>query len=295
MNIHHLELFYYVARHGGISAAVRQIPYGIQQPAVSAQILQLEGALGVTLFQRRPFQLTSQGQALYEHIQPFFAGLPALEQRLRGGAERRLRIATAEIVQREYLPQLFARMRSKVPRFEFILTQGCQSEIEAMLLGQDVDLGMAVISDKLAPGLSSRQLASLSLVLLVPEQSPIRRAADVLGQDRIEAPLITLDQREGISRVFQDELRLRGLDWLPALELGGLDLVSRYVAQGFGVGLGVDLPQVRPPGGVRALPLDDFPKILFCALWMGRLNPLAELFLEESQTLAAHLLGPARS
>ena len=37
MNIHHLELFYYVAKHGGISEAVRKIPYGIQQPAVSAQ------------------------------------------------------------------------------------------------------------------------------------------------------------------------------------------------------------------------------------------------------------------
>jgi DNA-binding transcriptional LysR family regulator len=50
MNIHHLELFYYVARHKGISEAVRNIPYGIQQPAISGQILQLEDFLGTTLF-----------------------------------------------------------------------------------------------------------------------------------------------------------------------------------------------------------------------------------------------------
>ena len=49
MNIHHLELFYYVARHGGITEAVRNIPYGIQQPAVSGQVAQLEEYLGVTL------------------------------------------------------------------------------------------------------------------------------------------------------------------------------------------------------------------------------------------------------
>src|SRR5207237_749330 len=42
MNIHHLELFYYVARHGGIVPAVRNMPYGIQQPAVSGQIARLE-------------------------------------------------------------------------------------------------------------------------------------------------------------------------------------------------------------------------------------------------------------
>jgi hypothetical protein len=45
MNIHHLELFYFVAKHGGIAAAVRNIPYGIQQPAVSGQIAKLEESL----------------------------------------------------------------------------------------------------------------------------------------------------------------------------------------------------------------------------------------------------------
>ena len=63
MNIHHLELFYHVARHGGISSATRKIPYGIQQPAVSGQILQLEKSLGLKLFQRRPFALLNRVQA----------------------------------------------------------------------------------------------------------------------------------------------------------------------------------------------------------------------------------------
>ncbi|MBM3833613.1 MAG: LysR family transcriptional regulator [Verrucomicrobia bacterium] len=53
MNIHHLELFYYVAKFGGICEAVRNMPYGIQQPAISSQIIQLEDYLGITLFRRR--------------------------------------------------------------------------------------------------------------------------------------------------------------------------------------------------------------------------------------------------
>lgn len=73
MNVHHLELFYYVARHGGISQAVRNMPYGIQQPAMSGQIINLEEFLGVTLFQRRPFQLTAAGEDLYRFIGPFFS------------------------------------------------------------------------------------------------------------------------------------------------------------------------------------------------------------------------------
>ena len=63
MNVHHLELFYYVAKYGGISEAVRNIPYGIQQPAMSGQVIQLEEFLGITLFQRRPFALTASAPA----------------------------------------------------------------------------------------------------------------------------------------------------------------------------------------------------------------------------------------
>src|SRR5690242_1790357 len=95
MNIHHLELFYYVARHGGISEAVRNIPYGIQQPAVSGQVAQLEAYLGVTLFQRRPFALTPPGEKLYKFIQPFFANLDAIASELQGGQARHIRIGAS--------------------------------------------------------------------------------------------------------------------------------------------------------------------------------------------------------
>ena len=85
MNIHHLELFYYVAKHGGISNAVRNIPYGIQQPAVSGQILQLEDVLGVTLFLLRPSALMPAGEELFRFIRPFFDNLGSISEKIRGG------------------------------------------------------------------------------------------------------------------------------------------------------------------------------------------------------------------
>src|SRR6266704_594481 len=98
MNIHHLELFYYVARHGGITEAVRNIPYGIQQPAVSGQVAQLEEHLGVTLFQRRPFSLTPAGEKLFKFIQPFFSNLEAIASDLQGGKVRHIRIGASTTV-----------------------------------------------------------------------------------------------------------------------------------------------------------------------------------------------------
>ncbi|MDC0306320.1 LysR family transcriptional regulator, partial [Akkermansiaceae bacterium] len=93
MNIHHLELFYFVAKFEGITSAVRKMPYGIQQPAVSGQILKLEEKLGIKLFNRRPFALTPAGEELYDYIYPFFSGLGDLEEKLRGDDGRHLRLA----------------------------------------------------------------------------------------------------------------------------------------------------------------------------------------------------------
>src|ERR1700712_1887899 len=98
MNVHHLELFYYVAKHGGIMPAVRNIPYGIQQPAVSAQVAQLEEYLGTTLFQRRPFVLTPEGEKLYEFVKPFFASLDRIATELQGGQARHIRIGASTII-----------------------------------------------------------------------------------------------------------------------------------------------------------------------------------------------------
>ena len=115
MNIHHLELFYYVTRHGGISRAVRHIPYGIQQPAVSSQMLLLEEDLGTRLFDRSPFRLTEEGGKLFAFVRPFFENLDAVATRLRKQAVPLLRIGTSELVLREYLPAVMQLLHQKHP------------------------------------------------------------------------------------------------------------------------------------------------------------------------------------
>jgi DNA-binding transcriptional LysR family regulator len=116
MNIHHLELFYYVARHRGISEAVRKMPYGIQQPAISAQMLRLEDDLGTTLFQRKPFKLLPPGEKLYAFIEPFFANVERVSDEIRGETVPVLRIGASELVLNEYLPAVLNRLREDFPK-----------------------------------------------------------------------------------------------------------------------------------------------------------------------------------
>ncbi len=293
MNVHHLELFFYVAKHGGVSAAARHMPYGIQQPAISAQILQLEDSLGITLFQRRPFKLTPQGEDLYEFISPFFGGLGNMGTKLRGGDENRMRIAAPEIVQSDYLPLLLKQVRTRMPGFQFSLTTARVGDIESQLLDQKVDVGLASIMGKSLEGIKHRELLRLPMVLLVPEKSRLTSADQILSLDRIQHPLITLPSVEPVCRLFQGELQKRKVDWFPSLELSSLDLVSRYVTEGFGIGLSLTAPARKWKKGVRPLPLEGFPDVVFGALWVGRLNPLATMFVNEAERLAEALQSAA--
>jgi len=282
MNIHHLELFYYVAKYKGIAGAVRNMPYGIQQPAISAQVIQLENDLGMTLFQRRPFELTPAGVELFAFVQPFFENLDSVGETIRGGMVQTIRIGASGVVFREHLPKVLAAAKIDFPTLRPILRVGIQPEIEKWLLEGDIDLGVTVIDTNPPSELKYDKLLELPMVLVVPSRTKLKSAAAILQQDRIEQTLISLPNNEGISRTFQKELAKRKIDWPSGMEMNSLDLIDNYVSSGFGIGLSLKLPQAKRTSGVKLLPLNDFPNVGIGALWRGQLTPLGE-------SLVAHL------
>ena len=280
MNIHHLELFYYVAKHKGIAGAVRNMPYGIQQPAISAQVIQLEDDLGITLFQRRPFELTPAGKELYAFTQPFFENLNAISQKIRGGVAQTIRIAASTTVFRDHLPDILSAARKEYQSLHPSLRVGIQPEIEKWLLENEVDLGVTVLSSKPPSELKSEKLLELPMVLMVPTRLKAKTVEEILGQDRIAQTLISLPQNEGITRAFQSELSARKIDWPLGIELNSVDLISTYAASGFGIGLSLALPGKKAPKGIRVLPLKDFPGVPIGALWRGQLSPVGQRIVD---------------
>ena len=287
MNVHHLELFYYVARHGGISRAVRNMPYGIQQPAVSSQILLLEQDLGVKLFERSPFKLTPAGEELFGFVRPFFENLDTMAARLRKRAAPQLRIGASELVLRDYLPAVVARLRQQEPKLRLGLRSGFQAEMEQWLLDREIDLAVTSLDAKPPARLRCLRLLRLPLVLLVPKKSRIRSAAELWARGQIEEPLICLPQTETMTRLFRLGLQQRKVDWPQTIEASSMDLVTRYVANGYGIGLSVDAAGVVKHPRVRVLPLGDFEPVEIVALWPGEPTPLIRAVLAESQRYVA--------
>ena len=285
MNIHHLELFYYVAKHGGISTAVRRIPYGIQQPAVSWQLLQLERHLGVSLFVRRPFALTDSGERLFRHVAPFFEGLGEVEISVRQGSEGVLRIATAEKVQRDYLPAILSRLKERFPRLALGLITARLPEAEVLLAEQKVDIGVGELSGKRSAGVHAMELVRLEPVLLVPKKSRWRSAGELLEDEARGVTLIALPSDDPVRRSFYTELGKRRIEWFCGLEVQSLDLVGRYVAEGFGVGLGLKEPSGEVFPGCRQLPLTGFPSHAYGVIWMGSLTAVQMAFIDACREL----------
>ena len=283
MNVHHLELFYFVARHGGISRAVRNMPYGIQQPAVSSQILLLEEDLGVKLFVRSPFKLTRAGEELYDFARPFFENIEAVAARLRKQSAPQLRLGASELALRDYLPAVVAQLRKQEPKLRLGLRSGFQAEMEQWLADREIDLAITPLDAKPSGRFRCLRLLRLPLVLLVPKKSKIKSAAELWARGEIEEPLICLPQTEVMSRLFRKGLQQRKVDWPHSIEASSMDLITRYVANGYGIGLSVDLSGVVNHPQVRVLPLDDFEAVEIVALWNGAPTPLLRAVLEEAQ------------
>jgi DNA-binding transcriptional LysR family regulator len=290
MNVHHLELFYYVARHGGIMPAVRNIPYGIQQPAVSAQVAQLEEFLGVTLFQRRPFALTPEGEKLFTFIRPFFSNLDKIAAEFQGGQARHFRIGASTIILRDHLPGLLTGVRNKFPGLKISLREGYPVQLEELLAKDEIDLAITVIEAKPPAGLQALVLLELPMVLLVEKSSKIKSAGELWRRDKINEPLICLPKQEALTRAFAARLQALGVEWFPAIEASSAGLIETYVASGLGIGVSVHVPGKPLPKNVSALPLLDFPPANIGALWRGKKTALLDAFLDMARQRAQELV-----
>ena len=288
MNPHQLELFYHVAKFKGVSRAARQMPYGIQQPSVSAQVNALERDLGVTLYERRPFKLTPAGEELFKFVEPFFGRIAEVREKLQGAA--RIRIGASPIVFRDYLPPVIEAVRGQFPGLNMILRALNQPELIDSLERDELDVVISLIPDNLSQLVRAVEIIALPLILLAPKASKIKSATDLWGKGRLQEPLIALGPNELICQQFQQMLTKLGISWLPKMEMDSLELIEKYVEAGYGLGLSVRLPDKELSSKVRAIELPDFPPVKLGVLYRGASSPdnqVRRSFLEEVRKQAA--------
>lgn len=278
--IRELKTFVCVARRGTFAAAGREV--GLTQSAVSAQIKNLEDALGVSLFDRtgRAATLNAAGQravTLAEEMLQLFGrmGSPDSANDFRGS----LRIGAISTAQTGILPQALVALRSKAPFIEASLIPGVSLNLLSQVDAGELDLAIMIKPPFALPKELHAEVIAREPFVLV---APLDLEGDDPRQLLSEQPLIRYDQRSFGGRRVTQFLRERKLEVRQTLELDELDAIVKMVRAGLGVALvpmaGLWLEHARD---VRVIDLGEmvfFREIVLVTKYLQRQSPLQALF-----------------
>lgn len=296
-NIYHLELFYYVARYGGITLASHHNPYKVGQPNISLLMRELEETLGGPLFSRSPFGLNPSGRDLYKVLRRLLDDLPSVVRKIKSRATQPqvLRIGTAPVVLREFLPEAMEIIHAQFPGLRFVFQQGLQLQVDNWLYSGQVDVAITVMGRPCPAQYRMEHLLDIPLVLLVAASSPLLSAADLWKAGATRSyELVAPHAEDALTRLFREGLKPLRVEWPCAFEVDSLEAIENLARRKGRVGLYVAVPGRPVPSGFRALPLPRFPAARIGVCWRAGSHPSVDVLVRELRKLARALRGPGK-
>ncbi|MGO4836831.1 LysR family transcriptional regulator, partial [Rhizobiaceae sp. 2RAB30] len=145
-----LQYFVAVAEQGTVSRAAQNL--SISQSSVTEAIKELEGDLGVELFERHPrgLNVTHKGHQFLRHATKILAGVSdarlafSRDQQTVGG---RLQLGVTSLVAGYVLSDLLARYRRAFPTVNVSAIEDNGDYLEHLLVGGELDVAVMVISN----------------------------------------------------------------------------------------------------------------------------------------------------
>lgn len=269
-NLHHLELFYYVAKAKGISNALGLIPYGIQQPAISQQMIRLEESLGVRLFERKPFQLTPAGETLFRYLSRFFGDLDNELASLKDYDRIRIRFGCPSIISSKYLPELIRRLLTQFPKLQpSVLEQDGNRGIPE-LQDRQIDVLITFSAPHKSKAMSVSTVAKFPMCLIVPDGHPFCKGFWPKS-DFASTNWIALQESSGGTQELCHGLSAFGISPVFSLSTNSIEACLDYVSMGLGIAL-MAMPPLDLLKGkhLTALPCDDiFGSVPLSIVWMN--------------------------
>ncbi|MEU2791960.1 transcriptional regulator CynR [Streptomyces sp. NPDC007100] len=174
LELRHLRYLLAVAEHASFTRAAEALH--VSQPTLSQQVKQLERALKVQLLDRtgRTVRLTDAGRAYAHYARSALRDLDAAERAVldvRDLTRGTLRLATTPTFTAYLVGPLAAAFHTRYPGISLILRELPQDRMEAALLADELDLGIAFSGPHL-PGVTGTALFTETLGLVVGPAHP---------------------------------------------------------------------------------------------------------------------------
>lgn len=229
-----------VIAEGGFTKAARHLH--VAQPAISAQVKQLEAELGVTLIQRgtRPPALTQAGELLLAHVRQVLAHVDAARLEMAGISsvtKGTVRIGATQVLGAFNLAAAMASFRLRYPGVAMTLCSGLLGELVAQLDVGTLDVVIGPEHTGLRPRHRVEWLADEHLVLAVPVGHPLAAKGQVhLAECRTE-PFICLPPGSGMHALLLQAASTAGIEPRIDFQADNPGSIRDLVAAGLGVAL----------------------------------------------------------
>ncbi len=237
MNLHHLAIFHAIAETGSISAAAIRVR--VSQPALSRELKDFEGRLGVVLFERLPrgMRLTEPGKVLHAYSARLFAVADSAQAAMRDFADARagqLSMGASNTIGTYVLPRFVAQFRTLFPQVGISLFVGNTGQVAQGVADLRFTVGF-VEGPVRVEGVIAEEFSRDELIPVVGAQHPLagrRRAnpADING-----LPLLMREPGSGTRELIGELLQQLDVRTGNIVEFGNTEALKQAAIHGGGI------------------------------------------------------------
>lgn len=279
-----LRVFNEVARHLSFSKAAQSLH--LTPPAVTMQIKELEGHVGLPLFDRggRKISLTTTGEYMLVYVRKILATVKDAEdatarlKKLEMGSLTIGMVSTATY----FLPHLLAEFKREHAGIDVRLVVGNRRQLVRMLDHSEVDIAI-MGRPPVQMATRAEPFAAHPHVFIAAPDHPLIALGEVTLTDLLGAPFIMREQGSGTRATLEEFFQRQSLELSVAMEADSNEIIKQAVMAGMGISflslhtLGLELDN----GLLRIIPVEGAPVVRRwnCVHTLAKmLSPAAESF-----------------
>ncbi len=240
VNLELYRVFYTVAKCGSLTKAAQELY--ISQPAVSQAIKQLEGQLGVSLFNRthRGMELSAAGgKLIYRQVEEALALLDGAESKLtelKTSAAGTIRIGATDSIFYHVLADKIAQFNAAYPAVKFELISSTSPYTVNQLKEGKCDIAFVNLPMQDDDVRFYGTVTHLSDVFVAGEKFSGLKGKKIAISSLQELPVLMIEENTVARKSLSQFLGNLGITLNPDTEVANWDLMIKLAIKGMGVG-----------------------------------------------------------
>lgn len=240
VNLELYKVFYTVAKCGSLTKAAQELY--ISQPAVSQAVKQLEGQLGVSLFNRthRGMELSAAGgKLIYKSVEEALTLIENAENKLmelKNTPAGTVRIGATDTIFAHLLADKIALFNSRFPAVRLELISATSPETLNQLKEGKCDVGflnLPIADDDVK---FYNTVFHLNDIFVAGNKFSGLKGRTVRIEELQQYPLLMIEENTVARRALASFTERLGVELRPDIEVAGWDLMLRLAVKGTGVG-----------------------------------------------------------